>query len=154
MDEKIKQMLADLAKSLAKDYRRDMAFIVSLAIEDDVGAVIRATSHIQDLLLQLVLRNVERLDLVKPSTYSYARLVFLARLFGEINDALAKALDLLATIRNPLAHDLLHQLDTEAARRFYNALPEGTTKAQLQPLLEGHGSYRICLVRRDSYASA
>jgi hypothetical protein len=123
---------------LPVEIRRDAAFLASIAIEDDVGAVVRATGHIQDLMLRLLLRNLERPELVKPSAYSYAALVRWCRLLGEITDELAEALTLLVTIRNPLAHDLMHQPEAAAIQRFYDALPSGALKENMVKVQE-HG---------------
>lgn len=98
--------------TLPSDYHRSAAFYASLERDDDVGAVIRATGYVQDLLLELYLRNLERPALVDANRVSYSALIRLALTFGEITDELAKALQLLAKIRNPLAHDLMSTIDS------------------------------------------
>jgi len=116
--------------------RREIEFFHAVEREDDVGAVIRAVGYVQDLLLQLYLRNLERLELIDdPYRISYSQLVQQALIFGEINDGLAASLRLLAKIRNPLAHDLMHSIDPNVVQSFYDSLPQVPYKANSDKLL-------------------
>jgi hypothetical protein len=126
---------AIIAAALPDDFKRSAAFYWALDNEDDVGAIIRGAGYVQDLLLQLYVRNVERLDLIDPTRLSYSSLIRLALTFGEITDELATALKLLAKIRNPLAHDLMHKLDADSVSKFYDALPAAPYKFTSEALL-------------------
>ena len=124
MDRDLKNFFSRFHTTLSEQDKRSIAFLLTMTKEDDVAAIIWATAHIQDLLFQLFSRNLERPDLAKPSTYSFSRLVQLCRLVGEIPDELAQSLKMLAEIRNPLAHDLMHEINPEAVTAFYDSLPK------------------------------
>jgi hypothetical protein len=136
MDEKFRKQIKQMR---SQEGKRALTFLASLSMEDDVAAVVRAVSYIEDLLFQLLSRNVERLDLIKPSAFSYSGLVLWCRRFGEVSDEMEKALTLLATIRNSLAHDLMHELNEDDVGKFYNAIPEEPRTTQLRGVLERTG---------------
>lgn len=123
MDADLRRLFGGMHTTVSEPVKRSMAFLLTLTREDDVAAIIRATAHIQELLFNLFARNVERPKLLKPSAHSLARLIFLCRLFGEIPDDVADALKLLSEIRNPFAHNLLHEIDAKKVEAFYNSMP-------------------------------
>lgn len=83
---------------------KSLAFYAGVNEPDDAAAVVRSAAYLEDLLLELVLRNLEHPDLINPSAFSFSQRVRWAHALGEVGPKTVAALKALARIRNKLAH--------------------------------------------------
>jgi hypothetical protein len=122
-------MLSLEKRDMDDEEMRNLAFFAGVADADDATATIRGMAHLESLLFELILRNLERPELIDPFMSLSGRIIW-ALALGEIGDKTADALRRLAKIRNELAHThIVVFADDELIKKFIAA-------ARLLPL--GH----------------
>ncbi len=81
-----------------------LAFHAGVNDAEDAQATSRGMAYLEDLLMELIHRNLEQPDLVKPGSLSFDAKVKWAQALGEIGPKTSVVLRALARIRNPLTH--------------------------------------------------
>jgi len=101
-----------------------------LAIEDDLGAILRMHIFIEHELKEYIWTVAPRPEQMKFSTYDYAATLQLAFLLG-LNAELKAALSTIGGLRNRFAHQQDAELTLQDATNLYHAL-SASCKTDLQ----------------------
>lgn len=98
---------------------KDFAFHAGVNDPEDAQATSRGVAYLEDLMMELIQRNLEYPELIKSGALSFDAKVRWANALGEIGPKTAVALRSLGRIRNKLTHTHTEVLaDEELVEQF------------------------------------
>jgi hypothetical protein len=102
----------------------DVGFFKALMHDDDLGAVVRGQTFIENRLQALVSRNIRHPHLIPwdQGSWNFARLKELAIAMGELSESDAQIINRLAKLRNDFAHKPDMELTSLMVERVYAVL--------------------------------
>lgn len=129
MSKELPPLTESRARELLDADRADLTkFFNTLAIEDDLGMVVRAHIQLESILQEFIRVSAPQPGQVKFSAMDFEQMLQLSLILG-LRETLKPALSAIGRLRNKFAHQLDMTLDDMTADNLYGALDEHCKKA-------------------------